>query len=415
MSRKLTEQLVASIPVTGRDSFVFDSTEPGFAVRVTPAGAKLFIAQCRANGPKRRATIGRFPDITVAEARRQARVVLDDLRAGLDPKVEQATREQARAAGATTVAMLADRWLAEYVKLQCKASTADSYQRVVDRHIKPKLGHLAVAAVDKSDVMKLHVGMAGTPRLANYTVAVLRSMLHFAEDHKLRPRGSNPARRVKPYREARKERFLSETEIGKAADAITAAERSGHIGPFAAAGLRLCLLTGARSGEIASTTWKDVDFGRRVIVLRDHKTDRGGEPRVIYLPEAAIEVLRALPRVGKYVIAGATPDQPFKTLTHTWIRRVRADAGLKDVRLHDLRHSFASLALARGVGLPMIGKLLGHKQAQTTQRYSHLARDAAAAVADEIGAAYEQAIAKATEPGATVVKLPRRRRRSGVS
>jgi integrase len=248
--------------------------------------------------------------------------------------------------------------------------------------------------------------MQATPRRANYTIATFRALMTFAEDCGLRPPMSNPARRIKMYREKARERFLSEEEIGKAAESIQEAERAGRIGPHAAAGLRLALFTGARSGEVTAIEWKHVDWDRRMIRLPDSK---GNEPRTVHLSDAAIEVLKTVPRVGPFVIAGAEHGQPFKNLSRSWIV-AREFGGLGDVRLHDLRHSFASLAAGRGVSLQMIGKLLGHKVAATTMRYAHLARDAAAAVNDELGAAMTAAIEKTAPPNAAVVKLRARRK-----
>jgi len=204
------------------------------------------------------------------------------------------------------------------------------------------------------------------------------------------------------------ERFLSEAEIAKAAEGITAAERAGKIGPHGAAGLRLALFTGARSGEVAAIEWQHVDWGRKIIRLPDSKTN---EPRTIHLSDAALEVLKTVPRSGPYVIAGAKEGEPYKNLGRAWII-ARQYAGLDDVRLHDLRHSYASLAAGRGVSLQMIGKLLGHRVAATTQRYAHLARDAVAAVNDELGAAMVAAIEREAPASAKVVKLRHRRRRA---
>jgi integrase len=231
-------------------------------------------------------------------------------------------------------------------------------------------------------------------------------LFNYAIDLSLRPPGSNPFRRIKRYRERKIERFLSEAEIGKAAKAIQQAERAGKIGPHGAAGLRLALFTGARSGEVTAIQWSHIDWQRRLIRLPDSKTN---EPRTIHLSEAALEVLKTAPRIGRFVIAGAKPDEPYKNLGRAWID-IRANAGLADVRLHDLRHSYASLAAGRGASLQMIGKLLGHKVPATTQRYAHLARDAVAAVNDELGAAMQAAIAKGQPKSAAVIKLKRPRR-----
>jgi len=271
----------------------------------------------------------------------------------------------------------------------------------------PALGSLPVAAIERSDVERLHVAMAHTPRRANYTVSTAHVLFNHAIDLGLRPPGSNPARRIKRYRERKVERFLSEAEIGKAAEAIEQAERAGKIGPHGTAGLRLALFTGARSGEITAIEWSHIDWQRRLIRLPDSKTN---EPRTIHLSEAALDVLKTVPRIGRFVIAGAKPDEPYKNLGRAWID-IRGAAGLQDVRLHDLRHSYASLAAGRGVSLQMIGKLLGHRVTATTARYAHLARDAAAAINDELGAAMTAAIAKGGAPApANVVKLKRRRR-----
>jgi integrase len=271
------------------------------------------------------------------------------------------------------------------------------------------LGHLTVTGINRADVTALHVSMQATPRRANYTIRTVQGMMSFACDNGFRPPLDNPVRKLKLYREQARERFLSEPEIAKAADAIGKAERARVIGPHAAAGLRLALFTGARSGEVTAAKWSHVDWERKLIRLPDSKTN---EPRTIHLSDAALEVLHTLSRTGPYIVAGAIPGQPIRNLSRSWIvARGYAD-GLEDVRLHDLRHSYASLAAGRGVSLQMIGKLLGHKVPATTQRYAHLARDAAAAVNDELGAAMQAAIAAAAAPqlAGKVVKLQHRRK-----
>jgi integrase len=333
---------------------------------------------------------------------------LDAIRSGRDPVVEKASRRAAVEAGATTIANLAERWMVEHVNPKLKPRTASDYRRLIDQRIKPRVGHIVVANLTKGDVVSFHADMAATPRRANYTISTLRGLLTFAEDCGLRPPMSNPARRIKMYRERPRERFLSEEEIAKAADAIEAAERDRRIGPHAAAGLRLALLTGARSGEIVAAEWSHVDWDRRLIRLPDSKTN---EPRTIHLSGAALEVLKTTPRTSKYIIAGALHNEPFKNLSRSWIV-ARVYAGLDDVRLHDLRHSYASLAASRGVSLQMIGKLLGHRVPATTQRYAHLARDVVSAVNDEIGGAMQAAITtKKPQHSANVIPLKGRKGR----
>lgn len=385
---KLTTADVEALPLDGKERTVFDSSVPGFGVRVTPAGKKLWIARARSGNRRIKINLGSFPDKTLAKARAEAHAVLRDIRDGKDPRAEKAARRAALEAGQLTVSDLAERWLAEYVRIKLKPRTVSDYERLVEQRIRPRLGALPVSKVTKSDVIAFHASMANTPRRANYTIATFRALMSFAEDVGLRPPHTNPAKRLKMYRQGVRERFLSEVEIGKAAEAIMQAEQAGKIGPHAAAGLRLALFTGARSGEISAAEWSHVDWNRKQIRLPDSKTN---EPRTIHLSDAAIAVLKDLDRVGKYIVAGRYQDEPHKNMSRAWIL-ARGYAGLQDVRLHDLRHSYASLAASKGISLQMIGKLLGHKVAATTQRYAHLTKDAAAAVNDELGAAMQAAI-----------------------
>jgi len=385
---KLTAELVASLPIDGKDRTYFDASLPGFGVRVTPAGKKLFVARARGAAGRRKLSLGEFPEKSVAAARTEAFAALRDMREGRDHVAENAIRKAAVKASKTTVSDLADRWLTEYVRPKLKPRTVADYERIVEDRIKPRFGSLAVAAVTKGDVIAFHATMANTPRRANYVVATFRALMSFAEDVGLRSPHTNPGKRIKMFRQGIRERFLSEEEIGKAAEAISAAAAEGKIGPHAAAGLRLALFTGARSGEITAAEWAHVDWKRKQIRLPDSKTN---EPRTIHLSDAALSVLKGLDRIGPYIVAGAIKDEAYKNLGRAWII-ARAYAGLQDVRLHDLRHSYASLAAGRGVSLQMIGKLLGHKVPATTQRYAHLARDAVASINDELGAAMQAAI-----------------------
>jgi integrase len=387
---KLTNEVVNAVVAAGVERTVFDSSVPGFGLRLTAKGKAIWIARARA-GPRRpKINLGTYPEKSLSAARAEAYVALRDIRDGKDPRAEKAVRRAALEAAQITLAQLADRWLAEYVRPKLKPRTISDYERLIEQRIKPRLGALPVATVTKSDIISFHAAMANTPRRANYTIATTRALMTFAEEVGLRPPHSNPAKRIKMFRQGIRERFLSEEEIGKAADAIAQAEATGKIGPHAAAGLRLALFTGARSGEVTAARWSHIDWQRKQIRLADSKTN---EPRTIHLSDAAIEILKSLPRVGSYIIAGRYKDEPHQNLSRAWII-ARSYGGLEDVRLHDLRHSYASLAAGRGVSLQMIGKLLGHKVTATTQRYAHLTRDAVASVNDELGAAMQAAINK---------------------
>jgi integrase len=402
MKRKLTDALIAALPAG--EQTVLDSQLAGFGVRVSDAGVKSFFIRAQAGGRRPKVTFDRFPDVSVSQARVVALQLLADQRRGLDPR----RGRRWPSSGGPTVAAVAERWMTEAVRVHNKPRTIADYEILLAKHILPALGGLSIVAVTRDDVVRLHTAMARTRRRANYTVSTVRALFNFAIDVGLRAAGSNPVRRIRWYRERKIERFLTEAEIARAGEGIAAAERQGWIGPHAAAGLRLALLTGARSGEVTAAQWIHFDPDRRLIRLPDSKTN---EPRTIHLSDAALEVLHGLPRVGPYIVAGAKAGEPYKNLGRAWIK-ARGLVGLDDVRLHDLRHSYASLAAGRGVSLQMIGKLLGHKVPATTQRYAHLARDAAAAVNDELGAVMAAAIERGTTQPAAVVKLrpPKHRR-----
>ena len=404
---RLTEVFVASLQPDGRDHLHYDKQIAGFALRITPAGTKLFSVRAYVDGKRRPAPLGRFPELSVAQARELAQQALADMRRGLDPAEARKARAKAKAAAEVTVAELTARWMAEHVRPKLKPKTVYKYEQLLTRLILPALGDIPVARLAVDDVSRFHASLARIPRSANHAKAIVSALLRFGCDLGLRAPGDNPARRVRPYRERQSERFLSETELVAAAEGIAAAEHAGKIGPHAAAGLRLALFTGARSGEITAAEWGHIDWKRRFLRLPDSKNNA---PRTIHLSDAAIEVLHSLPRVRPYIVAGAIPGEPYKNLTRAWAI-ARRFAGLDDVRLHDLRHSYASLAASQGIGLPMIGKLLGHRSTATTARYAHLTRDAVAAVNDQLGAAMTAAIEKGAPQPASVVKLSRRRRR----
>lgn len=403
---KFTQEFIDNL-TTDRDQTFYDTVQVGFGIRVLPTGVKTYVAKATVAGLRRKVSIGNATTMSLAKARRDARAALDAIRRGADPARDKADQRRALEYGAITIADLADRWMTEVVKPKRKPRTIADYERILAKHILPVLGMVPVKALTWEQVNKFHGSMARIPRRANYVTSTLRAMLNFSERIGIRPPHSNPCKGVEFFRERARERFLSEAEIGAAAEAIETAEREGVIGPHAAAGLRLALFTGARSGEIVAIKWEYIDWERRQARLPDTKTNT---PRTIHLGDAAIEVLKTLPRIGPFVIAGAKPGEAYKNLTRAW-GTARAYAGLQDVRLHDLRHSYASLAAGRGVSLQMIGKLLGHKVAATTMRYAHLARDQVASVNDELGAAMQAAIAKKKAPAPTnVVKLKLRRK-----
>ena len=226
------------------------------------------------------------------------------------------------------------------------------------------------------------------PTVANRCVDILVKMFNLAEQWEMRPPGRNPCRSVRRYKvDPHKERFLTPAELARLGRTLDIAPAKRLASRHAAAAIRLLVLTGCRRNEIMGLAWDDLDFEAGEMRLRDSKT--GG--RIVPMPPAASEVLAALPRVAgnPWVFPGRKKGTRQVNINDSW-DRIRRHAGLDDVRLHDLRHTFASRALAIGEGLPMIGKLLGHNKIETTARYAHLARESVRAstakVAESIGA-----------------------------
>ena len=379
---RISKRTVEALSVE-RDTVFWDGDLKGFGVRVYPSGSKVYVVQSRGPAGPKRIALGRHGVISADQARRRAAAVLARIKAGEDPRAGA----RARRAPGPTVAELAERYFREHVEVRCKPSTVRSTRQVVDRHLLPALGKLPVAALGRRRVGDLHAGLRATPAAANKAIDTLSRMLNRAEAWGLAPPGSNPCRFVARYRTRRRERFLTGAEFRRLGRVLAAMEGEGRLSAHAAAAIRLLMLTGCRCGEILDLRWEDVHPEAGELRLPDSKTG----PRAVPLSPAAARVLAELPRVAgnPWMIVGRKPGGRLSQITYPW-HRVRARAGLEDVRVHDLRHSFASRALALGESLAMIGRLLGHSKIQTTARYAHLAGDSvklsAAKVAASIGA-----------------------------
>lgn len=369
-------------PRSGQNYIVFDQDLPGFGIRVMPSGRCYFLVQYRFKGRTRRIMLGLYGPVTPDEARKQAKITLGQAEGDTDPADH---RDQARRAG--TVAELGKRFLDQYVPARCKPSTAAEYKRSVELFIKPKLGTRRVADIMRADISELHYELQHIPYQANRTLGVLSKMFNLAEEWGLRSDGSNPCRHVKKYKESKRERFLSGDEIATLGKVLDADEASGQEEKAVTACIRLLLLTGCRLKEIQTLKWEHVDLGEHCLRLPDSKTGA----KIVHIGQAAIDVLDTIAKLddNPYVIVGTNPGAHWTDMQRPW-RRIRKRAGLSEVRIHDLRHTFASAGLALGEGLPMLGKLLGHNHVQTTARYAHLAtvpvKAAAERLSDELGA-----------------------------
>jgi integrase len=297
---------------------------------------------------------------------------------------------------AETLADLVKLFLAD-AEAKKKPRTFDQYDDVLNRLVVPKLGKAKANKITITDVAKLHRRLADTPYLANRMLAVVSSMYGYAAKHRIVPRGFNPAEGVEKYAERERETYLTPAQLERLGDAIREATTTGipylvdetkakskhaakrenrltKIDPHAIAAVLLLIFTGARLREILHLKWEHVDFERGFLRLPDSKT--GQKPIILNGP--AVAVLTNLPRLGAYVIAGLSAgsenEKPRADLKRPW-KTLAKRAGLEGVRIHDLRHTHASYGAGVGLGLPIIGKLLGHTQASTTQRYAHLDAD----------------------------------------
>ncbi len=383
---KLTKTVIDRARITKSDVFLWDTKLPGFGVRFKPTGTVSFIIQYRnAEGRSRRMTIGRYGVLTVEEARKLAQLRLAEVVQGEDPREAVA----ARRSGAT-MRKLGERFLDEHAAQHKKASSAAEDKRLLERNIYPRLGNLKVSAVTRADIASLHHAMRDRPYSANRTLALLSKMFGLAELWALRPDGSNPCRHVKKFKEAKRERLLTADELARLGEELSTAEAAGKMYPGIVHAIRLLALTGCRVGEIHALRWADVDMDNGDLMLRDAKSG----PRTVFIGAPAKELLASLERDGAFVVHGPDPDKPLaKGTTQLAWKRIRKRVGLEDVRLHDLRHLYGSMAGAAGFNAFMVRDLLGHRDVATTSRYVHADRDpqhqAADIVAGRIAAAME--------------------------
>lgn len=404
---KLTKTVVDALHPRDRDYVTWCGQLAGFGVRTRPTGRKSYIAQYDFHGRTRKVTIGTHGAMTTDQARDKARAVLANAQLGVD---EAETKARRRAE--MTVAELCNEYLTEGCDKKKDSTIATDKGRIA-RHIKPLLGTKKISDVSRGDIERFmravatgktakvltneegnRVAVTGGKGTATRTVRLLGGIFSYAVKHGYID--ANPRAGVQLYADNKGKRYLSSAEFQQLGDTLREAETSGlpwqfnegvkekHrpkkaenqrevISPHAIAAIRLLMLTGCRLSEVLNLQWGDVDFNRGLLDLSDSKTGA----KEVLLGAAALKVLADVPRIkgNPYVIAGDTKDKPRSDLKRPW-KRITTHAGLQDLRLHDLRHSFASVGVGSGMGLPIIGKLLGHASPSTTARYAHIAEDA---------------------------------------
>ncbi|QCO06007.1 site-specific integrase [Azospirillum argentinense] len=379
---KITKRSVDAAVPGEQEFFLWDEELKGFGLRIYPSGRKMYLAQFRAGGRLRRVNIGPHGVLAPDVARTEAMKHLSDVRRGSDPASERDRRK-----ASPTMKEFGKRFLEDYVASHCKPTTRAEYNRSIELFINPKLGSHRIIDVSRAEVVELHQSLKATPYQANRTLGVLSVMFTVAHTWGVRTDGVNPCWKVKRYKEAKRERYLTPDELARLGKVL----RESTSEPEAVNCIHLLLLTGCRLSEIQTLKWDHVDLNAGVLRLPDSKTGA----KLVTIGKAAVEVLKDIPKVtdNPYVITGRIEGQHLTDMQRPW-RRLRKRAKLEDVRIHDLRHSFASDALQLGEDLPMIGRLLGHTQVQTTARYAHLKTDPIKAAADKVADAIATALAR---------------------
>ena len=424
---QITKRLVDGLKARPVEYFVWDGSLPGFGVRVQVTGSVSYVVKYRAgsgrSAPTRRLTLAKAGTITPDEARTLAKKTLGSVAHGADPAAQRAAEKRA-----STLAEVAEQFLTEHVEAKRAISSAVSYRDLLERLAIPELGKRKADKVTTAEIQRLHSKHGHSPYQANRLLRVLSSLFTFAGKAHVVPVGFNPCRGIEYFPEEGRERYLSTQELAQIGEAIREAETVGlpytidvtkpkakhapkegnrrtRIGPHAAAALRLLIFTGARLREILHLRWEQIDFERGMLFLPTSKTGK----KTIVLNAPALAILNALPRSSEYVIAGTSVDSPRSDLKKPW-KAVAARAGLTGVRIHDLRHTHASVGAGAGLGLPIIGKLLGHTQSATTQRYAHLDNDPLKKAAEHIGSHLAAAMGEVKAPRDNVTNLTKAKR-----
>jgi len=362
---------IARRKIKGKEFFWWDTELPGFGLRVFAGGSRSWFIQFRQRGKQMRITLGRPPEVRAEEARTLARAQLAKVMLDGLPVAQKARRDNP---GATLFRDFALRFWADYSR-HWKPSTRKGNRARIFKNLTDIFGHQRVDAIRKADVLRWRDSWADRSGAFNRTIPILSVMMGYAEQLGMRPRGSNPCRGTPRYKRKLVDRFLSAREFNRLAGTLRDFEESN---PIAVQAIRLLIYTGARHGEVVGLRWEWVQSPR--LMLPDSKTGA----KIVYLNRQAQEVLDAMPNKADtgLVFPSVRGDKPI-ALSPIW-HEIRRHAALPDVRLHDLRHSFASIAIADGISLVVIGKLLGHALAETTERYAHLADEAIADAAKRI-------------------------------
>jgi integrase len=384
MRVKLTKAIVEKTKPETSDLFLWDAETPGFGVKITPKGKRIYVAQYRVAGISRRVTIGKHGILTIDTAREDAKGRLAEAELGGDPGKAKIDLRHG-----PTVKELGTRYLAEHAEAKKKESSAQDDRQMLNNLIYPQLGGEKAATITRAQIAELHHSLRNKPYAANRTLSLLSKMFSLAETWGYRQDNTNPCRHIEKFEEKKRKRYLKPDELARVGAALSDAERNQNEPPPALDAIRMLLFTGARLSEILTLKHEYINHDEGVLDLPESKTGSKSIP----LNAPAWEILERQPTIegNPYVFSGHRHGQHLVGLGHIW-DRIRKAAGIPDVRLHDLRHSYASVAVGANLGLPIVGAILGHTQASTTQRYAHLQQDPLKAASELIANKINQAM-----------------------
>ncbi|MBM3469148.1 MAG: DUF4102 domain-containing protein [Alphaproteobacteria bacterium] len=367
---KFTKSYLEALKPEEKYYEVWDTEIKGLGCRVHSTGNKTyyFIYRYNKDTRKQRLKVGVHGHITCDIAREIVRGWMGDLARGIDPKKRNKKEAYVGKQFITMEAFL-DLFVEKYKKVHNKPSTIKKDVERINSAIIPFLGRVKVSEVTQEDIVKFQDHLKNVPGQFNRCHALLRKAFNLAELWGHRPKNCNPCYGIQRFIEKKKERFLLEEELARLDDVLKAQDSVKVTSPYSLAAIRMLMYTGCRLSEILTLKWEDVFLREGYIHLKDSKT---GEKR-IPLNESAKTVLASLSQEkgNPYIFVGSKPGTCLVTLQDAW-SKIRSLANLEDVRIHDLRHTFASLAIKQGVDLYTVSKLLGHKNIATTTRYAHL-------------------------------------------
>jgi len=368
--RKITKQAVDTL---AQGQTLFDTEVPGFYVR-RQINRPCYGIKFRFNGKQGTLSIGPHGVFTPDLARKKARALLLAVQNGIDPREEKRKKREG-----LTVSEAIEKFLSTHTQRKSKPQTQKQYNRILRSIVAPKLGKKKLKDVTLNDIEKIHAANEGTPYQANRMLAILSKLFNQAEKWGERNQGSNPCRHVDRYPEQSRERFLTGDELRRLAAVLDSSwpeENTSQntdinplASPFCIAAIWLLLFTGARLNEILTLKWNFLNDGLSSARLPETKTGS----KTIYFSEPAQNILKRLPKVegNPYVIVGRNEEACLVNLQKPW-QRIRTAANLENVRLHDLRHTYASYGAMNDLSQPLLMKLLGHAQSGTTEKYLHL-------------------------------------------